>query len=92
MSKSGGVKYDDNKPMMSLLSPKGILEEAKGMSYGAGKYGQYNWRKGIAVSRYLNAALRHIWQHITGETIDPEKYLWTAELWTEIINECREKK
>lgn len=69
---SGGLKFDEEKPMMSLLSPKGIVEEARGMSYGHSKYGMHNWRKGIAVSRYLSAALRHIWQHIAGETIDPE--------------------
>lgn len=67
-----GIKHDGEKPMIALLSPKGVLEEAKGMTYGAKKYGQYNWRKGIVVSRYLSAALRHIWQHIGGETIDEE--------------------
>lgn len=67
-----GVKHDAEKPMMALLSPKGLLEEAKGMTYGATKYGQYNWRKGIAVSRYISACLRHIFAHLGGETIDPE--------------------
>lgn len=69
---SGGIKHDGEKPMIALLSPKGVTEEAKGMTYGKSKYGMHNWRKGIEVSRYLSAALRHIFQHLAGETIDEE--------------------
>lgn len=69
---NGGKKYDSEKPAMALLSPKGLEEEAKGMTYGAKKYGPYNWRKGIAVSRYISATLRHLTAVISGELVDPE--------------------
>ncbi len=68
----GGKKYDGEKPMMALLSPKGIEAEALGMTYGAKKYGNHNWRNGIAISRYLSAALRHIFAFMCGEDNDPE--------------------
>lgn len=67
-----GVKFDQEKPRMALLSPEGLLEEAKGMTYGAAKYGDYNWRGGIAATRYLSAAMRHIIAYTSGETVDPE--------------------
>jgi hypothetical protein len=72
---SKGKKYDEAKPMMALLSPAGLEDEAKAMTYGAKKYGPYNWRKGIAISRYLSAAMRHIVAVIKGELIDPESSL-----------------
>ena len=72
MKKGQGKKNDSAKPMMSLVSPAGMREEALGMTYGASKYGIYNWRKGLVTSRYLSACLRHIWAHIGGETIDKE--------------------
>lgn len=72
---SNGLKYDNEKPRMALLSPKGIEAEAEAMTYGAEKYGDYNWRNGIKVSRYLSAALRHIFAVLRGEFFDPESGL-----------------
>lgn len=70
--KMKGVKHDDDKARYALVSPAGLEAEARGMTYGAKKYGDYNWRKGIAVSRYISAALRHIFAVIRGEITDPE--------------------
>ena len=70
-----GKKYDEAKPAMALLSPKGLEEEAKAMTYGAKKYGAYNWRKGISASRYLSAALRHITAILNGQLLDDESGL-----------------
>lgn len=72
MKNGEGTKHDSQKPAMALLSLKGLEEEAKGMTYGAQKYGAYNWRKGIAITRYLSAAMRHIIQFLGGEDTDPE--------------------
>lgn len=72
MMDGGGKKYDSEKPMMALLSPRGIEAEAQGMTYGSKKYGNHNWRNGIQVTRYISAALRHIFAFIRGEDIDPE--------------------
>jgi len=52
--------------------------------YG-GKYPNENWRKGAPQSQYLNCMLRHLFQHMSGEVIDPTdglphlwKVLWNA--------------
>lgn len=67
-----GIKHDQGKVQAELLSPTAMLEIAKVMSFGAGKYGPHNWRGGIAWSRVLGASLRHIFAYLSGEDKDPE--------------------
>lgn len=49
-----------------------MWEMGKAFTFGQKKYGKNNYRNGMAVSRQLAAAVRHIYQHLDGETIDPE--------------------
>lgn len=67
-----GVKFDGQKPDMSLLSPFALEEIAKVMSAGKIKYGADNWRAGIAFSRLYSAVMRHLTAYNRGETKDPE--------------------
>jgi hypothetical protein len=69
---SSGRKYDNGKPRLELLSPKALTEIAKVMTFGAQKYDAHNWRGGIAWSRVLGAALRHISAFNDGVDKDPE--------------------
>lgn len=69
---SEGVKHDNNKPDMSLLSTKALLEISKVMDFGKKKYSANNWRKGMQWSRLIAAALRHITAFNDGEDIDSE--------------------
>lgn len=73
-----GVKYDSGKPRMDLLSPEWLLEVARVLTFGADKYGPHNWRGGIAYSRLIGAALRHISAINQGEDHDPESKLLHA--------------
>jgi hypothetical protein len=70
-----GVKYDNNKPPMSLLPPEALEEIAKVLDFGAKKYGTYNWRNGMEWTRVSSACLRHIFAWIRGEDLDPESGL-----------------
>lgn len=56
----GGVKFDDGKCRDELLPPE--LEEAVAMvlAFGAKKYADRNWEKGMAWSRPYAAARRHL--------------------------------
>ena len=69
---SSGVKNDNGKPQVSLLSSIALLELAKVMTYGSGKYEPQNWRKGFKWSRIMDAAMRHLLAYNGGERIDPE--------------------
>ncbi len=70
--KPAGIKHDQEKPDISLLSPIALLEVAKVMTFGKKKYSAHNWRGGMAWSRLLAAVLRHILSFMGGEDKDPE--------------------
>lgn len=72
---SGALKFDENKPGMSLLSRIALEETAKVMDFGKQKYDAHNWRKGFAWSRPLSAAMRHLMAFNDGEDKDPESGL-----------------
>ena len=68
-----GKKYDQGKPMFSLIPPLAEREVAKVLTFGAQKYAPDNWRYvEDHFSRYLSAARRHINMVQLGETHDPE--------------------
>lgn len=67
-----GTKFDQEKPDMSLLSPIALLKIAEVMTYGKKKYAAHNWRGGLAWSRIIAAAIRHILSWLGGESKDPE--------------------
>lgn len=72
----GGLKFDINKDRWDLLPWIEVREVARVLTFGAKKYGDYNW---TAVengrSRYLAAAMRHITAWIDGEIFDKESGL-----------------
>lgn len=67
-----GVKFDADKPSMSSIPREAMWEMGQAFGYGAKKYGDGNFRKGMKVSRQLAAAVRHIYQHLDGQDLDPE--------------------
>lgn len=69
---SGGIKYDQEKPLLVLIPPRALEEEGHVWTFGAKKYGHWNWRKGIVYSRIISAIMRHTLAIIRGEDFDPE--------------------
>lgn len=67
-----GVKHDQDKTDMSLLSNIALLKVAQVMTFGKKKYSAHNWRGGFVWSRPLAAAIRHIFAYLGGEDKDPE--------------------
>lgn len=67
-----GKKADSEKPTMAIIPQIAKEEMAKAFTYGAKKYGAYNWCNGIAVTRLLSAAERHISAFLKGEDVDSE--------------------
>lgn len=66
------IKNDQSKPDMSDIPKEAMWEMGAAFTFGQKKYGKNNYRNGMKVSRQLAAAVRHIYQHLAGETIDPE--------------------
>lgn len=69
------VKYDSDKPDLSMISWELVSEVAKVRMFGAKKYARDNWKKGFKVTRSCAAALRHIFLFLSGETNDSESGL-----------------
>lgn len=73
-SKSG-LRYDGDKPKMDLLSPIAIIGMSDVLTFGAKKYADHNWRKGMKWGRTIACLLRHTFKFMMGEDIDPESGL-----------------
>jgi hypothetical protein len=61
----GKLRYD-------LVPPIASRSDAEVFTYGAGKYGDRNWEKGIDPEFMYAAAMRHIMAWRTGNSIDEE--------------------
>lgn len=67
-----GIKFDQGKPDLSMVSYDLLEEIAYVREFGAKKYARDNWKLGFKVTRSCAAALRHIFKFLSGETLDPE--------------------
>jgi hypothetical protein len=70
--KQKGTKHDDGKSRMDLLDSEFLEGVGHVLRFGASKYDAHNWRGGIAYSRLIGAAMRHLAAINKGENIDPE--------------------
>lgn len=70
-----GVKFDQGKPPIHLIPSFPLICVAKVLEYGAVKYDEHNWRKGMAWTRPYSAAQRHLLAWNDGEDLDPETRL-----------------
>lgn len=72
VSKDAGVKHDDTKTDLSLLTFSMLEPAARAFMHGEGKYGRGNFRNGFVNTRLLAAAMRHLMQFNSGEDNDSE--------------------
>lgn len=70
-----GYKADENKPRMDLISPYSQQGLAEVLTYGANKYADRNWEKGMLYHRCYGAMMRHMLAWWAGEDKDPESGL-----------------
>ncbi len=70
-----GVKNDQSKLRVDLVPPQLIAYDAAIYTMGAAKYGDDNWKNGLAYRRVLGAAVRHVLQRCMGDRIDAESGL-----------------
>ena len=67
-----GRKDDTDKAPWHLLPPDALRQIVLVLEFGAAKYGDRNWEKGMAWSRPFSALMRHMWAWWRGEDRDPE--------------------
>lgn len=72
---AGGVKFDAGKVRFDLVPWESIYAEAAVYTYGAIKYDDWNWAKGMRKGRVVAALMRHTMAYMMGEYLDPESGL-----------------
>ena len=70
-----GIKNDQGKAPLSWIPLTALEQEAQAFAFGAKKYDRHNFKNGMAWSRLLDAALRHINQFADGQDVDIESGL-----------------
>lgn len=67
-----GRKADQGKARFDLLSPGFLWGVSRILAFGASKYEDRNWEKGLRYGRVFAALMRHLWAWWGGERLDPE--------------------
>jgi len=70
-----GTKNDGGKARYDLVSPAALDDLVKVLTFGASKYGDYDWQKGLSYSRVFAAVQRHLWAWWNSEEDDKESGL-----------------
>jgi len=70
-----GTKNDKGKARFDLLPPEALEKICLAFNYGAEKYADRNWEKGLAYGRCFAALMRHLWAWWRREETDPESGL-----------------
>ena len=76
-----GRKDDQGKLRLELIPPEAIRALGAVLTFGAQKYEDRNWEKGIEWGRVYGAAMRHLWAWWGGKDLDAESgfsHLWHA--------------
>lgn len=76
-----GVKHDSDKDPWQLVPWDALRAITKVLAFGAKKYGDRNWERGMAWSRLHRATIEHMVAWFGGEHRDPEtgfSHLWHA--------------
>jgi len=77
----GGTKHDNGKLRLDLIPPEVEMALGEVLTYGATKYDDRNWEKGIKYGRVYGALRRHLLSWLEGERLDQESempHLWHA--------------
>lgn len=75
IAQAGGNHFDQGKTRLDLLPLAGLEAGARAMAYGADKYGDHNYMKGIPWGSLFASAMRHLLRWFWDGRPDPESGL-----------------
>jgi hypothetical protein len=67
-----GLRFNSGKPRTDLLCPEALIGLSKVLGYGAKKYADHNWQKGMNWSIVIGCLLRHTFDLMAGKDIDSD--------------------
>lgn len=72
MTKDAATRYNDGKPRLGLIPPEIIIGIGQVLTFGAKKYDDNNWKKGLSDENCMSSCLRHLMAYQGGEEYDEE--------------------
>lgn len=75
------TKHDGGKPRLDLIAPEVMIALGTVLAFGAKKYAERNWEKGMSWGRVYGALQRHLQMWAMGIDLDEESgypHLWHA--------------
>jgi hypothetical protein len=67
-----GLRFNEGKRKWSLVDFDSLEDMVKVLEFGAKKYGEYNWQKGLKTTDIIESMLRHVFSYLNGEDNDKE--------------------
>lgn len=64
---SVGTKADTGKVRLDLIPPEVVFAIGEILTFGANKYADRNWEKGMSWGRVYGALMRHLWSWWSGK-------------------------
>lgn len=78
---SEGRKDDEGKVKYDLLPSEYLEATASVLTFGAGKYEDRNWEKGMSWGRVFGALMRHLWAWWNPLVPDTDEETGYSHLW-----------
>lgn len=72
---NGAIRFNAEKLRIDLIPPELITSVSEVLTFGARKYGDRNWEKGMPHMDYWASCQRHLWKWANGEDIDADSGL-----------------
>lgn len=67
-----GDRFNKGKPRWSLVAFFALVPMVRVLEYGANKYSDHNWQKGLDKKEILESLMRHLVSLMDGEIRDEE--------------------
>ena len=72
---SQGDRFNEGKPKWSLVPQSSLIPMVRVLEFGANKYGEHNWVKGLSIRETCESLKRHLDAFMEGEDIDSDSGL-----------------
>lgn len=72
MEKDRALRYNQGKLRWSLVDFESLEPMVRVLEFGAQKYSDHNWKKGLSITEICESLLRHTFAYMSGEDMDPE--------------------
>lgn len=70
-----GLRFNSNKLRWSLVDFDALEPMVKVLEFGAQKYADHNWKKGLKTTEVCESLIRHLTAYLRGEDNDQESKL-----------------